>query len=146
MPYLFSLLGGFLLLFSLPLSAAVLQVYISGVDVVQGGYVMVGIYDNEATFLKDDGRVAEAMLQVADAQEGRVMATFEKLTLDKKYAIAVFHDTNNNQKLDKNFFGIPKEGYGFSNNARGFLGPPDFDEAGFLLDRENKIISLYLSY
>jgi uncharacterized protein (DUF2141 family) len=48
--------------------------------------------------------------------------------------------------LDKNFFGVPKEGYGFSNNARGLLGPPDFDDVVFLLDQENKTTSLYLSY
>ena len=34
------------------------------------------------------------------------------------YAIAVFHDENANGKLDKNFLGIPCEGYGASNNVR----------------------------
>jgi uncharacterized protein (DUF2141 family) len=146
MPYLSSILGAYLLLFSLPLSAAVLQAYITGVDTTQGGYIIVGVYDNKATFLKDDGPVAEARLAVADAQEGRIVAIFEELALNKKYAIAVFHDANDNKILDKNFFGVPKEGYGFSNNARGLLGPPDFDDVVFLLDQENKTTSLYLSY
>lgn len=44
------------------------------------------------------------------------------------YAISVFHDENANAKLDLGLFG-PLERYGFSNGARGFLGPPSFDKA-----------------
>lgn len=47
------------------------------------------------------------------------------------YAIAVFHDENDNGKLDTNFFGIPIEGSGASNGAQGWLGPPKFDDARF---------------
>lgn len=47
------------------------------------------------------------------------------------YAIACYHDENNNGKLDANFFGIPKEGTGASNNAKGFWGPPKFSDANF---------------
>jgi uncharacterized protein (DUF2141 family) len=46
-------------------------------------------------------------------------------------AIAFIHDENGNGELDKNFFGIPQEGYGFSNDARGKMGPPAFDKAAF---------------
>jgi uncharacterized protein (DUF2141 family) len=45
-----------------------------------------------------------------------------------KYAISSFYDANNNTKLDKNFLGAPTEKYGFSNNARGTFGPPDFKD------------------
>jgi uncharacterized protein (DUF2141 family) len=135
-----------LLLYSLPLSAAVLQVSITGIDVAAGGHIMVGVYESETTFLKDNGRVAEAMLAVADAQKDRVVAIFNQLTLNKKYAVAVYHDVNDNKKLDKNFWGIPKEGYGFTNNARGTFGSPSFDDAAILLDKENKSTTLYLSY
>jgi len=37
---------------------------------------------------------------------------------DGVYAVSVFHDENENQKLDKDFVGIPKEGYGASNNPK----------------------------
>lgn len=47
------------------------------------------------------------------------------------YAIAILHDENNNQKMDKNMLGIPKEGYGFSNNASGTFGPPSYKKASF---------------
>lgn len=48
-----------------------------------------------------------------------------------KYAIAILHDENDDQKMNKNFFGIPKEGYGFSNNVMGTFGPPSFSKASF---------------
>ena len=47
------------------------------------------------------------------------------------YAVSVFHDENSNGKLDTNFMGIPREGVGASNDARGHLGPPKFDAAAF---------------
>ncbi|MFV1884224.1 MAG: DUF2141 domain-containing protein [Balneola sp.] len=48
-----------------------------------------------------------------------------------EYAIAVYHDKNTNGKLDTNFLGIPKEDYGFSNNARGKFGPASWEDAKF---------------
>lgn len=47
------------------------------------------------------------------------------------YAISVFHDENSNGKLDTNFVGIPREGVGASNDAKGHFGPPKFDAAAF---------------
>lgn len=48
-----------------------------------------------------------------------------------KYAVAAYADNNRNGKQDKNFLGVPKEIYGFSNDARGKFGPPDFAAAEF---------------
>lgn len=45
------------------------------------------------------------------------------------YAISVYQDLNKDGVLNKNMFGIPKEPYGFSNNARGKMGPPKFEDA-----------------
>ena len=47
------------------------------------------------------------------------------------YALACYHDENDNGKVDTNFLGIPKEGIGASNNAKGFMGPPSFNNAQF---------------
>ena len=48
-----------------------------------------------------------------------------------EYAIAVFVDLNGNGKMDKNFLGIPKEQYGFSNNVMGKMAAPSFEQAKF---------------
>ena len=45
------------------------------------------------------------------------------------YAVSVFHDENSNGRLDTNFLGIPREGVGASNNAKGHFGPPRFHDA-----------------
>ena len=55
------------------------------------------------------------------------------------YAIRIFHDENKNDELDMNFLGIPKEGYGFSNDAYGKFGPKDFEEWIFAVAGETKI-------
>jgi uncharacterized protein (DUF2141 family) len=55
------------------------------------------------------------------------------------YAIRYFHDENENGKMDTGSFGIPKEGYGFSNNARGFMGPPDFEDMLFEVKGDLKL-------
>ena len=50
------------------------------------------------------------------------------------YALAVYHDENSNGQLDKNFFGLPTERYGFSNNARSMMFfPPSFGAARFVV-------------
>ena len=61
------------------------------------------------------------------------------------YAVSVIHDENENEKLDTGFMGIPKEGFGFSNDAMGAFGPPKFKEASFATPA-TKTISITLKY
>lgn len=62
------------------------------------------------------------------------------------YAMAVIHDENLNGKLDTNWIGIPTEGYGFSNNAKGVLGAPSFSDASFTYDGRNVEMTMSLHY
>jgi uncharacterized protein (DUF2141 family)/uncharacterized membrane protein len=48
-----------------------------------------------------------------------------------KYALQMFHDENGNGQMERNFLGLPTEGYGFSNNAKATFGPPPFDKLLF---------------
>jgi len=61
-----------------------------------------------------------------------------------EYAVKVFHDENENEVLDTRIFGIPSESFGFSNNARGTMGPPDYEKAVFLLDAPEKRIDIQI--
>ena len=63
-----------------------------------------------------------------------------------KYAIAVIHDENCNGELDTNFFGIPKEGYGFSSGAEVTLSAPSFSDAVFSYDGGHLQMSISLNY
>ncbi len=49
------------------------------------------------------------------------------------YAAQIFHDLNENGKLDTNALGIPKEPYGFSNNKKGIFGKPKFKKVSFMV-------------
>lgn len=60
------------------------------------------------------------------------------------YAISVYHDRNQNGKLDSGLFGIPQEDYGFSNNVRGSFGPPVYHKAKFIYNASNRVIDIQL--
>ena len=62
------------------------------------------------------------------------------------YSLAVIHDENMNGKLDTNWLGVPKEGYGFSNDATSLLGAPSFAAASFRYDGQNLELHLKLHY
>ena len=55
------------------------------------------------------------------------------------YAFRYFHDENNDEEINTNFMGIPREGYGFSNNAKGSFGPPSFDKMLFELTKSDTL-------
>ena len=64
-----------------------------------------------------------------------------------RYAVSVFHDENSSGDMDKNFIGIPKEGYGVSNNAKaGLFGPPKFEDAQFDLSSNETRIDIEITY
>ncbi len=59
------------------------------------------------------------------------------------YAISLIHDVNDNSKLDKGWFGIPKEPLGFSQNPSFSFGAPEFKECKFKLKAdESQVIRL----
>ncbi len=55
------------------------------------------------------------------------------------YSAVIYHDVNANGELDRNFFGKPKEPYGFSNNARNAFGIPDFDDSKFEVSARHNV-------
>ncbi len=59
-----------------------------------------------------------------------------------EYAIRVFHDENSNGKLDLNFLGIPLEEYGYSNNVSAWFGPPSWEKAQFIFNKEELTIEI----
>jgi uncharacterized protein (DUF2141 family) len=62
------------------------------------------------------------------------------------YAVACFHDENNNGKCDTGLFGIPTEGTVVSNHAKGFMGPPSFDKAKFSFSGVASELRLRMGY
>jgi uncharacterized protein (DUF2141 family) len=75
------------------------------------------------------------------SKKGEVEVVFENLPAGD-YAISILHDVNKDGKMNTNFMGIPKEGYGFSNNVMGTMGPPSFEKAKFKLSSEKVVIRM----
>ncbi|MBH8559266.1 DUF2141 domain-containing protein [Hymenobacter negativus] len=61
-----------------------------------------------------------------------------------EWAVAITQDLNNNDKIDKNFLGIPTEPYAFSNNVRPTVAAPGFDECKFTVSEPGKVVSIVL--
>jgi uncharacterized protein (DUF2141 family) len=115
-----------------------MKVVIKNVNDAEGD-ILVGLFSNEADFLKK--RFASQKIK---ASKGEIHFVFENIPAGK-YAISAFHDANINGELDKNMVGIPKEGFGFSNDAMGMFGPPNFEKASFDW-KGGQTISLALRY
>jgi uncharacterized protein (DUF2141 family) len=96
------------------------------------GKILAGLYNREDGFPTNrDGWVKGESSY--DIVSGRATVTFTDMP-PGTYAIAVFHDENDNNDLDTNWIGIPKEGVGASNDALGRLGPPKWTDAKFEVD------------
>lgn len=109
-----------------------LTVKISGLKSSTGS-VTVGLYHSEGAFLKKayKGVTADIVSNVATV-------TFSNIPKGE-YAISAYHDENKNGKLDTNFIGIPKEDYASSNNAKGIMGPPKYEDAKFTISKDSTI-------
>lgn len=113
-------------LLAAPNQAADLEVTLRGVNSTEGqALVAVHRHVPGAGFPADDGVVAG---KARPAATGDIRFFFEALP-PGDYAVAAFHDADGDGQLDANLVGMPTECYGFSNDARGFMGPPTFDAA-----------------
>ena len=119
-------------------SAATVQVRVDGVS-NDKGVVHVAVCD-EATFLKECRLNA-----TAPAKAGSVTIDVPNVPAGT-WAVLAYHDENGNQKLDQNFIGIPKEGYGFSNGAKNMFGPPSFKEAAMAVGEGTVAATVKLKY
>ena len=117
-------------------ATADLVLHITGFGSDQGK-AMVAIVNSEKNF-DSDGPPYLAMILPIRNQEATQTVT---LPLGE-YAVKVYHDANENGQLDTLIFGIPKEKYGFSNNARGSMGPPPYEKAKFTLESPKKSLAI----
>jgi uncharacterized protein (DUF2141 family) len=98
------------------------------------GKVFCGLWRGPAGYPTDRRRaVGEAIDRTIVGHRAHCVFSGERLAPGAEYAVAAFHDENGNDDLDRGLFGIPTEGTGASNDARGFMGPPPYDGARFLL-------------
>ena len=107
------------------------------------GQVSVALYNKEEPFPKSPDKAVKII--TALIRDKKSVVVFESLP-PGEYAISVFHDENKNGKMDSNFFGIPKEGVGASNDARGHFGPPRYKDAKFNFAGNAQSITINMVY
>lgn len=102
------------------------------------GTIKVALYRGEVGRENHEGE--EAAIRGKKVARTRVKARQGETTLclnaptEGDYSIALYHDENDNNKLDLNFMGIPREGFGFSNNPRVIVGIPEQEEMRFKVE------------
>jgi len=89
------------------------------------GQIIVKLYDSEKTYRKI---VYKRATSTINNNEAKII--FNNVP-SGSYCFAVVHDENTNNEIDFNFLGIPSENVAASNNAKGFMVPPSFDNAKF---------------
>lgn len=109
------------------------------------GSVRLAIFDSESQFRKFDARKEEKKQgeafrkqEVKVGDEGWVECTFDDVPAGN-YVIAAFQDIDGNSKLNASFLGLPSEPYGFSRDARGQLGAPNYKDAEIKFDAEHPL-------
>jgi uncharacterized protein (DUF2141 family) len=154
--YRVSLVGALLLLgWVAPAAAADLDLTVQGIR-SDKGEVLIGLYDSAAGFDDAINHAATRGLRpdplrlvgtAIRAKRGAESTCFTHLS-PGRYAVIAIDDENDNGRLDENIFGVPTEGYGFSNDATGFLslGAPSFAAAAITVGGANMRASIRLRY
>ena len=101
------------------------------------GTVLVQLANSAEDYDDDGGAFRFAEVK---AEGGRAVAVFEDVPYGE-YAVKIFHDENDNKKIDMGWRG-PTERYGFSNDARGLFGPPGYEDAKFELGSARQRIEI----
>ena len=116
---------GFVIFISAACSATGLEIRLQKINNTKG-QILVGVFKHDSDFPDIQSAFVAKKL---NPKIPKVTVLFEDLP-EGRYAVAVFHDANLNGRLDKNFMGIPREGFGFSLDAAARFGPPAFKAAG----------------
>jgi uncharacterized protein (DUF2141 family) len=102
-----------------------LQIQVTGARNIKG-HVLVSLFNSSDGFPdKDSKAIKKLQLKVSG---NTATGSFGAMPAGD-YAVAILHDENNDLKMNTNWVGLPKEGFGFSNNAMGMFGPPSFSKA-----------------
>ena len=107
------------------------------------GQVLCALFSSAIDFPKrTDKAVAHAR---SDISHGHAFCDFSGIA-SGTYAVSVFHDENSNSKMDTNLMGIPREGVGASNNAKGHFGPPKFETAALHFSGDRVDLKITINY
>ena len=103
------------------------------------GKIRIGVYNSKKDFPKKEAVYRGVNI---NSRKGSVEG---KLSVEPgDYVVSLFHDVNDNGKLDKTLLGLPKEPYGFSNNIYGTFNRPLYEKS-IITVADNDTITLSIS-
>ncbi len=110
------------------------------------GAVRVALYDSNSAYAADKHNAGEGAIRKAavEIKNTKAECSFKELPFGH-YAIKVYHDEDNSNNFYTGAFGIPKVQYGFSNNAKGLMGPASFQKAMFDFNKPQVSMTIELS-
>ena len=109
---------------------AAIQITVEKVRNSKGLITAVLYADDPDNFLKKGARLDRIRVE---AREGETLLCLNAPS-SGRYSVAIYHDENGNEKFDRDFLGLPTEGYGFSRNPGFRFGKPDLEETLFTTD------------
>lgn len=124
----------YLLLGNVPAETHNLTVTIDNIKSMEGT-IEIGLYNKGEKFLEEGHALRVVSIKVKENSETILIKDLPKGT----YAISLYHDKNSNGKCDRNFLGIPKEPYGFSNHFIPKFSAPTFKDCIFDLRSDHSM-------
>ena len=115
---------------------------VTGARKIEGNITFTLYGPRPAGFLAHQGSIAIARVTLTSRSATACFA----VSAPGVYAMAVYHDQNDNHHFDRTLIGLPAEGYGFSNNAPLHFGPPSFADAKFLVHAGDNPLAIRLNY
>lgn len=125
-----------ILFINLPTETRELTLSISNIKHIEGT-LEIGVFNSGERFLEEGQAYKTISVEIKNSSEVVVIKDLPMGT----YAVSMYHDKNSNGECDRNFFGIPKEPYGFSNNFKPKFSAPTFEDCKFELTEDD---SLYI--
>jgi uncharacterized protein (DUF2141 family) len=110
------------------------------------GVIRVALYNSKDSYAADKHNIGSGAFrkEAVAVKNSTAECTFKDLPFGQ-YAIKVFHDEDNSGNFYTGAFGIPKVQYGFSNNAKGMMGPASFNKAMFDFEKPENSMTVELS-
>jgi len=119
-----------------------ITVQVNNIDTSKPGNILVMLYSDKG-FPKDHQQALA--IKVLPATQQQLTVNFA--TVPDTFAIKILHDEDGSGKVTKNWTGIvPAEGLGFSNDAKLFFGPPNFNKAKLALSTLSLPVKIDIIY
>lgn len=140
LPLVSLLLSGLALEPALPMAAPATETVTVVVSALAStsSVVKLNFYNSPGTFLKS----GQTALRLVVRPDGKSTLSIPVALAPGEWAVAVSQDLNNNDKLDKNFLGIPTEPFAFSNNVKPRLAAPRFEECKFTVAGPGQVVTI----